>query len=86
MMNPNLLPIVMYSKPRCVQCNATERWLKEHGFRIIKHDVEQSEAAYDYVVALGYQAVPVVVIPLDAEKMAGEHWSGLRPDKLSQLI
>ena len=83
--DPNNLPVTLYSKSSCVQCTATERWLKSHDVRYVKHDVVEDATAYDYVVALGYQQVPVVVVPFDRDPDAG-HWSGFNPDRLGALL
>ncbi len=73
------MTVTLYGKPNCVQCSATERALKNAGIDFDKIDVTQDEAAYDYVVGLGYQQAPVVV--------AGEkHWSGFRPEEISSLV
>ncbi|MDO4254550.1 MAG: glutaredoxin-like protein NrdH [Kocuria sp.] len=72
------MSVTVYSKPSCVQCNATYRALNKNGIDYAVVDVTEDQAAYDRVVSMGYQQVPVVV--------AGEdHWSGFRPDKISAL-
>lgn len=81
----NNLPVVVYSKSSCVQCTATYRWLDSNKIPYITHNVEENPTAYDYVVGLGYQQVPVVVVPFDRDPDAG-HWSGFNPIKLSALL
>ncbi|NKE08671.1 MULTISPECIES: glutaredoxin-like protein NrdH [Kocuria] len=72
------MSVTVYSKPSCVQCNATYRALKKSDIDYTVIDVTEDQDAYNRVVAMGYQQVPVVV--------AGEdHWSGFRPDKISSL-
>ena len=73
------MTVTLYGKPNCVQCTATERALKTAGIDFDKIDVTQDEQAYDYVVGLGYQAAPVVVVGDD------NHWSGFRPEKIAAL-
>jgi glutaredoxin-like protein NrdH len=69
----------LYGKPNCVQCTATERYLKRENIPYTKIDVTEDEAAYLYVTKeLGYQQVPVLSNGVD-------HWSGFNPNKLSQL-
>lgn len=85
MASADTLPVVVYSKSSCVQCNATYRWLDSHKIPYITHNVEEDATAYDYVVALGYQQVPVVVVPFDRDPAAG-HWSGFNPNKLGALL
>jgi glutaredoxin-like protein NrdH len=72
------MSVTVYSKPSCVQCNATYRALERKGvdYRVI--DLSEDQAAFDMVRGLGYMQVPVVV--------AGEqHWAGFRPDMISAL-
>ncbi len=72
------MTITVYSKPRCVQCDATYRALDRHGVEYRKVDVSADAEALTYILGLGYQQAPVVV--------AGEeHWSGFRPDRLSAV-
>lgn len=82
----NHLPVVVYSKPGCVQCDATERWLKQHKVPYRKVDVTEDEAALEMVKNMGYQQVPVVVVPFDYPTAAGHHWSGFQPDKLKAIL
>lgn len=81
----NRLPIVMYGKPRCVQCDATERWLKSNGVPYVKHDVESDPALLELVKNMGYQQAPVVVVPMDWPT-PGHHWSGFNPVNLGKLL
>ena len=70
--------IVVYTKPACVQCNATYKALDKVGvpYRVV--DISEDEEARDYVMGLGYLQAPVVV--------AGDaHWSGFRPDRVKAL-
>jgi glutaredoxin-like protein NrdH len=72
------MEITVYSKPQCVQCNATYRALDKYGLEYTVVDVTEDEAAYGMVMELGYLQAPVVI--------AGEtHWSGYRPDRIGEL-
>lgn len=73
-------PTTVYSKPSCVQCNATYRALTKAGVEYRVVDVSEDTEAFAYVLALGYQQVPVVETP------TGEHWSGFRPDLIAQTF
>ncbi|KPD02181.1 glutaredoxin-like protein NrdH [Moellerella wisconsensis] len=70
--------VTIYSKPNCVQCNATYQALERKNipYRVI--DLTQDNTALDFVRQLGYQQVPVVVV-------GQKHWSGFRPDMLLGL-
>lgn len=72
------MAITVYSKPNCVQCNATYRALDKAGLEYETVDVSVDEVALEQVKALGYAQAPVVVAGQD-------HWSGFRPDKIKAL-
>lgn len=72
------MTVTVYTKPACVQCNATYKALEKQGIEYAVIDITEIPEARDYVLALGYQQAPVVV--------AGEnHWSGFRPDRIKAL-
>jgi glutaredoxin-like protein NrdH len=70
--------ITVYSRPACVQCDATYRMLDRLDLDYTTVDVEQDAEALAYVRSLGYLAAPVVVA-------GDQHWSGYRPDELKAL-
>lgn len=72
------MPITVYTKPACVQCNATFRALDRAGLPYQVVDVSTDAEALDHIKALGYMQAPVVLTD-------NEHWSGFRPDKISGL-
>ncbi|NMD64241.1 UNVERIFIED_ORG: ribonucleoside-diphosphate reductase class Ib glutaredoxin subunit [Nocardia globerula] len=72
------MSVTVYTKPACVQCNATYRALDQAGIDYNIIDITEDAQARDYVMSLGYLQAPVVV--------AGEaHWSGFRPDRIKEL-
>lgn len=68
----------VYTKPACVQCDATKRLMDSLGINYETVDITQDEAAYTKIVNMGYQAVPVVITESGA-------WAGFQPDKISTL-
>ncbi|GGF48038.1 glutaredoxin-like protein NrdH [Microbacterium sorbitolivorans] len=72
------MAITVYSKPSCVQCNATYRALDAKGIEYSVTDVSEDADALEHVKSLGYLQAPVVVTD-------GDHWSGFRPDKIDEL-
>ena len=70
--------INVYTKPACVQCNATYKALDKNGLDYTVVDITTNEQARDYVMSLGYLQAPVVVA-------GDDHWSGFRPDRIKQL-
>lgn len=72
------MSITVYSKPACVQCNATTRALDRKGIAYEVIDISEDSDAYARVAEMGYRQVPVVV--------AGDtHWAGFRPDMIGAL-
>lgn len=70
--------VTVYTKPACVQCNATYKALDKAGIAYAKVDISTDDEAREYVLGLGYLQAPVVVAGQD-------HWSGFRPDRIKTL-
>ncbi len=70
--------ITVYTKPSCVQCDATKRHLKKLDLEFETVDITENQEAYDKIVAMGFQAAPVVITDNDS-------WSGYKPDKINGL-
>jgi glutaredoxin-like protein NrdH len=73
-----IMSIIIYTKPDCVQCNATYRALDRQGIDYRVVDLTQDQQALNHVKSLGYQQVPVIIA-------GDDHWSGFRPDKIGAL-
>ena len=70
--------VTVYSKPACVQCDATYRALDKKGIEYTVVGISADVDALERVRALGYLQAPVVV--------AGEQsWAGFRPDQITAL-
>ena len=72
------MSVTVYTKPACVQCNATYKALDKLGLPYELVDISEVPVARDYVMSLGYLQAPVVVA-------GGDHWSGFRPDRIKAL-
>ncbi|MCT2089810.1 MULTISPECIES: glutaredoxin-like protein NrdH [Micrococcus] len=72
------MTVTVYTKPACVQCNATYRALDKKGIAYQSVDMSQDAEALERVRAMGYMQAPVVITDAD-------HWSGFRPDKIEEL-
>ncbi|PQZ93636.1 NrdH-redoxin [Arthrobacter sp. MYb227] len=72
------MTVTVYTKPACVQCNATYRALDKKGIVYKSVDISKDPEALERVLAMGYQQAPVVITDAD-------HWSGFRPDKIDEL-
>lgn len=73
------MSITLYTKPACVQCNATKKALDRAGLDYEMVDISQDDEARNYVMALGYLQAPVV-------QVNDEHWSGFRPERIQSLV
>lgn len=78
-----MTPITMYTKPHCVQCDASERRLRKLGAteengRVIKIDISRPENDHhlSQLVSEGFQQAPIV-------EFNGEKITGFRPDHLA---
>lgn len=71
--------IIVYSKPKCVQCNSTYKALDKHNIDYDVIDVTEDEEALTFIKGLGYQQAPVVFIDDNT------HWSGFRLDRIKEL-
>lgn len=72
------MSVTLYTKPACVQCNATKKAFDRAGIDYEAIDVTLDEDAREYVLALGYLQAPVVVADTD-------QWSGFRPERIRAL-
>lgn len=70
--------VTVYTKPACVQCNATFKALDKLGVEYEAIDISVDDEAREYVMALGHLQAPVVV-------SGSDHWSGFRPDRVKAL-
>ena len=77
------MALTLYTKPACVQCNATKRELKKHGltagvdYDVV--DVTEDSNALEKIKAMGFLAAPVVITET-------ESWAGFQPDKIRDFI
>jgi glutaredoxin-like protein NrdH len=72
------MSVTVYSKPACVQCDATYRALDKKGVQYTVVDISADAEALDLVRGMGYLQAPVVVA-------GDDHWSGFRPDQIAKL-
>lgn len=70
--------VTVFTKPACVQCNATYRALDKKGISYQSVDISVDESALDELKALGYQQAPVVTSPIG-------NWSGYNPGQIEAL-
>lgn len=70
--------VIVYTKPSCVQCNATYRALDSKGIDYEVVDLTEDPAALEALRDANWMQAPVV-------HTAGDIWSGFRPDKIGEL-
>lgn len=71
--------VIVYSKPNCVQCDATTRKLTALGVPFEKRDLLAEPGKIEQFRDAGLMQAPVVVLP------DGEMFAGYRPDRLALL-
>lgn len=69
---------IVYTKPACVQCDMTKRYLDKAGVTYETVDVTKDQEALDLILGMGFMAAPVVVSD-------SGNWAGFQPDKLDLL-
>ena len=75
--------ITVYTKPACVQCNATKRHLDKAEVAYNLVDISQDAEAFERVKELGHMTAPVVVANI---RGVLTDWSGFNPDMLNEAI
>lgn len=77
------MTITVYSKPNCVQCDATYRTLDKKGIEYAVVDISKEPSAVDVFKELGFMSAPVVQIT--REDGSTHAWSGFRVDEINTL-
>lgn len=86
-MTASTTALTVYSKPNCVQCNATYRALdkaKKFGVEYDVVDITEDPAARDYVMSLGLLNAPGVVQTNPDGSIT--FWGGYSPDKIRDFV
>ena len=76
----NEIEVVVYTKPNCMQCKSTTRWLDKNN---IPYRTEDAGRAVDQLKAQGFSSVPVVMVNRGGDQIKA--WSGYRPDQLKSV-
>ena len=74
--------IKVYSKPDCMPCKMTKKYLTEHNIPFEDVNVEEDEAALELIKQHGFFSLPVVTTN-DSFDFA---FCGFQPDKLNDLL
>lgn len=75
--------LTVFTKPSCVQCNATYRALDKAGLSYSSIDLTVDETALDTMKSLGFQQAPVVM-ETDDDGNVIDSWSGFNPIKIEE--
>ena len=68
----------VYTKPACVQCDMTKRYMDKNGIEYTTVDITQDKDAFDMIIGMGFSSAPVVI--------SGDlAWAGFQPDKINLL-
>ena len=68
----------VYTKPACVQCDMTKKYMDKNGIEYTTVDITQDEEAFQMILNLGFKSAPVVI-------SAAGSWAGFQPEKIDQL-
>ena len=71
--------ITIYSKPNCMQCELSKKYLNDKGVEFKEINVFEDDEALKMLRDEGYSQMPVVDIN-------GERHSGFRPEKLAKVV
>lgn len=71
--------ITVYTKPSCVQCDATKRLMDKLSIEYSTVDITVDTEAFDMLISKGFKAAPVVITDNDS-------WAGFQPEKISDLV
>lgn len=73
--------ITVYSRPNCVQCDATKRWLNKNERPYTEKPLDQHPEILEEAKAAGYTAAPVVILELHGQRIV---WGGFQITKLKE--
>ncbi|MCZ4329121.1 glutaredoxin family protein [Castellaniella denitrificans] len=73
------MPITVYSKPNCPQCDLTKRDMDILGIAYETVDLTQRQDQLERLIGLGHRSAPVV-------ETGRETWSGYDQEKIKGLV
>nr|DAJ64081.1 MAG TPA: glutaredoxin-like protein [Caudoviricetes sp.] len=76
---------IVYSKPRCMQCEMTKMWLTQNKIPFEAVDIEANPGALELLRHYGWQTLPVVTLD-DELSDKSKAWAGFQIDKLEALL
>lgn len=77
--------VTVYSRPACVQCNATYKVLDKAGIEYEAIDLTTDAESLEMATKEhGYKQAPVVIV--EYADGTAEHWAGFQPGKIEKHI
>ena len=77
------MAVIVFTKPACVQCNATYKALDKKGVTYQSVDITKDAETLEKLKALGHMSAPVVAAYDEAGNVIVD-WAGFRPDKIEE--
>lgn len=71
--------VTVYSKPNCMQCNFTKKWLDDNKIEFKEVNVMDEPQTLMVIKSWGFQSLPVVEIE------GQEPFFGFQPDRLESV-
>ena len=71
--------ITVFSKPNCMQCNFTKKYLNDKGIKFEEIDVFKDDKALAMLRDKGFSQMPVVDVN-------GEFHTGFQPNVLAKVV
>ena len=76
--------IKVYSKPKCVQCEMTKKFLEANNVEFEEINVEENEEALEQIKVSGLKRLPVVIVTKNNSIECA--FSGFQIDLLDELV
>lgn len=70
--------VTVYTKPNCVQCNMTKKYMDDRGIEYSTVDITEDSDALDKIINKGFKAAPVV-------DHNDRWWAGFQPDEIDKI-
>lgn len=71
--------VTVYSKPNCVQCTQTKKYLDNRGIVYTTIDITEDLEAYNMLLEKDFRSAPVV-------NAGVEWWAGFQPELLDSIV
>lgn len=73
------MTFTIYGRSTCAPCQMTKKHLTNKGAEFVYKDIDEDEAAMDYLKEKGVASLPYV-------EVAEDSWSGFRPDYINKYL